>query len=239
MTTFDARRKRALDVVVATFALGALAPLLLVLALAVRLSSPGPILYRQVRIGQGGRPFRVIKFRTMVHVPGVDIDPITTADDPRITPMGRLLRRFKLDELPQLVNVLRGEMSLVGPRPDVPGYADRLDAGSRRVLDVRPGITGPATLAFREEEELLARIPDHRLYNDEVIYPLKTRINLEYLDRWSMRRDLGYLVITVAPVADRWLRLMPQVEPMPEGARGSNGTNGTGRPATTAERRER
>jgi lipopolysaccharide/colanic/teichoic acid biosynthesis glycosyltransferase len=230
MATGDARKKRVLDVVVAGVALAALAPFLALLAIATKLSSPGPVLYRQRRIGLGGATFEVLKLRTMVHAPGSDTDTITTANDARITPFGAFLRKLKLDELPQLINVLKGDMSLVGPRPDVPGYADRLEHDARRILEVRPGITGPATIAFRAEEELLARVPDHRAYNDQVIYPVKTRINLEYIDRWSVSRDLAYLLLTVVPAADRWLRLLPEVHPTlpPPGGGNGHGPAGEG-----------
>jgi lipopolysaccharide/colanic/teichoic acid biosynthesis glycosyltransferase len=125
---------------------------------------------------------------------------ITTAMDRRITPMGRVLRRYKLDEYPQLWNVFVGKMSLVGPRPDVPGYADCLKGDDRQVLELRPGITGPASLLFRDEEIILANARDPQRFNDEVIYPAKVRINLTYAAQWSFWRDIGYIIATVAPV---------------------------------------
>jgi lipopolysaccharide/colanic/teichoic acid biosynthesis glycosyltransferase len=134
-----------------------------------------------------------------------------------VTQPGTFLRRHKLDELPQLWNVLKGDMSFVGPRPDVPGYADLLTGEERRILDVRPGITGPATLYFRGEEELLAAADDPVAENDLVLYPKKTQLNLEYLDTWSLRHDLGYILVTVVPSLDRWLRLVPERPQPPDG----------------------
>ncbi len=184
--------KRLLDFTVALVSL----PFLLLpgalLAVAVWAGSGRPVFYRQERVGRGGKPFRIAKFRTMVvRAPGDST--VTVAGDTRMTSVGRFLRRCKLDELPQLWNVLVGDMSLVGPRPDVPGYADRLQGEARRVLELRPGITGPATLAYRNEEDILSHQPDPVRYNDEVIWPDKVRLNLEYLDAASLGKDLGYV----------------------------------------------
>ncbi|HPJ57169.1 MAG TPA: sugar transferase [Kiritimatiellia bacterium] len=190
--------KRAFDFVASFSGLVLLSPVMLAVAAAVRLSSPGPVLYVQNRVGRQGRLFRCAKFRTMRV--GADAGgSVTTATDSRITPVGQFLRRWKLDELPQLWNVLTGRMSFVGPRPDVPGYADRLHGEDRRILDLRPGITGPATLLFREEERLLALAKDPKAFNDEVIFPEKVRINREYLEAASFWRDIGYILATVAP----------------------------------------
>jgi len=130
---------------------------------------------------------------------------ITAAEDGRVTPLGRRLRRFKLDELPQLWNVLQGDMSFVGPRPDVPGYLDRLSGDARALWELRPGITGPATLLFRREEEMLASTKDYVRFNDEVIYPEKVRLNLAYMRQCSFAIDLGYILATVAPGISRSL----------------------------------
>ena len=154
----------------------------------------------------------MLKIRTMRYSPGDEGSHITTARDDRITAYGKFLRKHKLDELPQVWNVLRGDMSFVGPRPDVPGYADQLRGDERRVLDIRPGITGPASLYFRDEEELLAEVDEPAEHNDRILYPIKTRLNLEYLDSWSFSRDLGYLLITFVPSSNRWLRLLPERE---------------------------
>jgi lipopolysaccharide/colanic/teichoic acid biosynthesis glycosyltransferase len=201
--------KRTFDVFVALVILILTAPLLLILTVAVRLSSAGPAFFRQERVGQFGRTFMVIKLRTMHSRPAGD-SPITIADDPRVTPVGSFLRATRFDELPQLWNVLKGEMSLVGPRPDVPGFADELQGADRRILSLRPGITGTATIYFRNEAELLARQPDPARYNDQVIYPHKVQLNLGYLDAWSFRGDLALLAVTAVPSLNGWLRCAPE-----------------------------
>ena len=150
----------------------------------------------QDRIGRYGRRFRLIKLRTMRPDPE-STTSVTTALDTRITPFGAWLRRTKIDELPQLVNVLIGDMSLVGPRPDVPGFADRLVGKDRIVLSVRPGITGPATLRFRDEERLLAEQDDPEAYNRDVVFPKKVALNRTYVEQYSFARDLRVLVATV------------------------------------------
>lgn len=188
--------KRVFDFTVALVALPVLLPGGLVLAAAVWAGSGRPVFFRQERVGRGGRVFRIVKFRTMVVRPAGD-SSVTVAGDARMTPVGRFLRRWKLDELPQLWNVLVGDMSLVGPRPDVPGYADGLQGEARRVLELRPGITGPATLAYRNEEEILAQVDDPVRHNDEVIWPDKVRLNLEYLATASLAGDLRYIWQTV------------------------------------------
>ncbi|HEY3396325.1 MAG TPA: sugar transferase [Armatimonadota bacterium] len=167
-----------------------------VLSLLVWISTGPPVFFTQDRVGRGGRLFRVWKFRTMAVRPPGD-SPVTVAGDARLTPVGGFLRRWKLDELPQLANVLVGEMSLVGPRPDVPGYADRLQGPERRILELRPGLTGPASLAYRHEEEILAQVPDPVRYNDEVIWPDKVRLNLKYLEDCSLRTDLRIIWRTI------------------------------------------
>jgi lipopolysaccharide/colanic/teichoic acid biosynthesis glycosyltransferase len=198
--------KRIIDFVLASAGLLALAPLMLLVAILVRTTSPGPALFIQMRVGRHGRTFGCMKFRTMR--PGTQAQgTITTAADSRVTPVGRFLRRWKLDELPQLWNVLAGRMSFVGPRPDVPGYADRLQGDDRQVLELWPGITGPATLLFRDEERLLALARDPKVFNDAVIYPEKLRINREYLQTGSLGRDIGYVVATVMPAVTRKLGL--------------------------------
>jgi lipopolysaccharide/colanic/teichoic acid biosynthesis glycosyltransferase len=190
--------KRAFDILASLMGLVLLSPVMLAVAVAVRLSSPGPALFIQDRVGRHGRRFRCAKFRTMRV--GADAGgSVTTAADTRVTPVGRFLRRWKLDELPQLWNVMVGQMSFVGPRPDVPGYADRLQGEDRRVLELRPGITGPATLLFRDEERLLALARDPQAFNDAVVFPEKVRINREYLETASFGRDIGYILATVAP----------------------------------------
>ena len=190
--------KRLFDFAASLAGLVVLSPLMLVLAVLVRATSPGPALFIQERVGRHGRGFRCAKFRTMCA--GAQAQgTVTTAADARVTPLGRWLRRWKLDELPQLWNVLAGRMSFVGPRPDVPGYADRLQGDDRRILELRPGITGPATLLFRDEERLLALAKNPQAFNDAVVYPEKVRLNREYLESGNFGRDLGYVFATVWP----------------------------------------
>lgn len=150
----------------------------------------------QTRVGKDGKLFKVVKVKTMrpTKQPGTTV---TQRGDPRITKLGAFFRRTKIDELPQLWNVLIGQMSFVGPRPDVPGFADKLTGEEREVLQLRPGITGPATLKYRNEEELLAGQSDPEKYNREVIFPDKVRINLDYMRNWSLRKDISYIWQTV------------------------------------------
>lgn len=173
-----------------------LSPILLVVAILIRLKMPGgPVVFKQLRVGQYGKLFTMYKFRSMtVHHSG---SSVSVAGEARITPLGAKLRKYKLDELPELWNVLIGDMSFVGPRPDVPGYADRLEGGDRRMLQLKPGITGPASLKYRNEEELLAKQDDPQKYNDEVLYPDKVRINLDYLEHWSFWKDIKIIIYTV------------------------------------------
>jgi lipopolysaccharide/colanic/teichoic acid biosynthesis glycosyltransferase len=151
----------------------------------------------QQRVGRDGKLFSVVKIRTM-RTDVTYFTQVTSADDPRITRIGAFFRRTKIDELPQLWNVLVGDMSMVGPRPDVPGYADRLEGVERSILlSVRPGITGPASLAYRKEEQLLAQQADPQRYNDDVIYPDKVRINVEYVQSWRFSNDIRYIWKTI------------------------------------------
>lgn len=157
--------------------------------------------FLQRRIGRNGEPFTVIKIRTMKVIAGVNTT-ITAAGDARITTLGTIFRRYKIDELPQLINVFLGQMSLVGPRPDVPGYADRLVGEDRLMLTVRPGITGPATLKYRNEEALLASQWDPERYNQEVIWPDKVRLNCNYVRNWRFFDDIRYIWVTVTGCGD-------------------------------------
>jgi lipopolysaccharide/colanic/teichoic acid biosynthesis glycosyltransferase len=153
-------------------------------------------IFTQVRVGRDGRPIRVHKLRTM-RTSATHTTTVTTEDDPRITRVGRQLRRFKIDELPQLIDVLVGSMSLVGPRPDVPGWADMLEGADRIILTVRPGITGPATIEFREEEMLLSHADDPEQLNRTVIWPRKVLLNRRYVEHWNFRLDLQYITVTL------------------------------------------
>ncbi len=150
----------------------------------------------QKRVGKDAKIFNVIKIKTMKKVEGVDTT-ITSSNDVRITKSGKFFRDTKIDELPQLINVLIGDMSFVGPRPDVPGYADKLEGEDRIVLSIRPGITGPASLKYKNEEEILASQNDPKWYNDKIIWPDKVRINKEYIKNWSLKTDIEYIIKTV------------------------------------------
>lgn len=192
--------KRLMDIVISGCALLVLWPLLLLIALAIKLDDPGPVFYRQVRVGRGGREFRIFKFRTMV----VDADKkgmaITVGRDSRITRVGAFLRKTKLDELAQLLNVLAGEMSFVGPRPEVPKYVGLYTPYQRQVLLVRPGITDYASIAYRNENDLLEGAQDpERLYIEEIM-PAKIELNMKYLHEISPLADLRLIFSTVAAV---------------------------------------
>lgn len=185
-----------LERVLAALGLLMLSPLLLVLAAAVWIDSGPPVLFRHRRVGRAGRTFEVLKFRSMYVDHGGP--QITRSGEARITRVGGVLRRWKLDELPQLWNVLRGEMSLVGPRPEVPEYVNAGDPLWQRVLAVRPGITDPASVAFRNEEEVLAGVEDVDSFYREVLLPRKLSLSAQYLERRSFRSDVAVLFRTVA-----------------------------------------
>lgn len=188
--------KNVFDYTASFLGLLLLSPLLGLVALLIRLKMPdGPVIFRQQRVGREGRLFTMYKFRTMTV--GHGGSTVSVAGEIRITPLGAKLRKYKLDELPELWNVLKGDMSFVGPRPDVPGYADRLQGADREVLSLKPGITGPASLKYRNEEELLALQDDPQRYNDEVIFPDKVRINREYMRHWSFGLDMKIIVYTL------------------------------------------
>lgn len=188
--------KWVFDRVMALVGLVVLSPLLAVVALLIAIKMPGgPVLFRQKRVGQYGELFTMVKFRSMTVAHGGS--SISVAGESRITPLGAKLRKYKLDELPELWNVLIGDMSFVGPRPDVPGYADKLVGEDREILQLKPGITGPASLKYRNEEEILASVEDPIRYNDEVIFPDKVRINREYMEEWSFWGDIRIIFKTV------------------------------------------
>src|SRR5438270_3553354 len=187
--------KRLFDVAVSLLAIVVLSPFLALIALAVKVTSAGPVFHRGERIGRGGAPFRILKFRTMRANAGGPA--ITRGGDARITPAGRLLRRWKLDELPQLVNVLRGDMSIVGPRPEAPEYVALYTAEERRVLSVRPGLTSPASLRYRHEETLLGGDDWHDRYVNEIMRD-KLRDDLAYIDTGTFLGDLRLIARTFA-----------------------------------------
>lgn len=196
MTNWDKFEKRLFDITFSLTGIGITWWIICIAWVIITVETRLNGFFIQERVGRYGHRFRLIKLRTMRN-DSSQFTTITTADDSRITRLGRFFRRMKLDELPQLINVLKGDMSFVGPRPDVPGYADKLTGRDRIILSVRPGITGPATLKYRNEEILLAKADDPQRYNDEVIYPDKVRINREYVQYWSFRKDMYYIWKTI------------------------------------------
>jgi lipopolysaccharide/colanic/teichoic acid biosynthesis glycosyltransferase len=192
--------KRLLDIAASAVGLVIAAPLLAMTGLAVKLSSPGPALFRQTRVGRGGVKFQIVKLRSMrvsANGPG---STITSSGDPRITPIGRILRKAKMDELPQLWNVLKGDMSLVGPRPEVPEYVRRYTSEQQQVLSVRPGLTDIASIVYRNEEELLRRNGNGEQFYCDVVMPHKLELNLEYINRMSLSYDLYLILLTLRTV---------------------------------------
>ncbi|HBE40812.1 MAG TPA: sugar transferase [Bacteroidales bacterium] len=187
--------KRGFDIIASFFGLLLVSPVILAIYVLIKIRMPGPAFFRQKRTGKEGKLFSMIKFRTMV----INDESNTTSvlGDKRITPLGSVLRRYKLDELPELWNVLMGEMSLVGPRPDVPEFTQRLAGEEKLILALRPGITGPASVKYSNEEELLAGVPDPKKFTDEVIWPDKVRINLDYYYNRSFFLDLQIIVSTL------------------------------------------
>ena len=192
--------KRAMDIVISGGALAVLWPVLLLIAVAIKIDDPGPVFYRQVRVGRDGKEFRIFKFRTMV----VDADKkglqITVGRDNRITRMGRLLRKTKLDELAQLINVFVGKMSFVGPRPEVPKYVNLYTPYQRQVLLVRPGITDYASIAYRNENDMLEDAEDPEKMYIDVIMPDKIELNMKYLHEISPLADIRLIFSTLAAV---------------------------------------
>lgn len=201
LTAAQAARKRAFDLVVGGTGLVITAPVMVLGIAAATVSTREWGVFSQERIGRHGQTFRVHKVRSMRRVEGVTTT-VTAGTDPRITRVGAWLRRLKVDELPQLINVVRGEMSLVGPRPDVAGWADELTGEDRIVLSVRPGITGPASVLFRHEEEILAAVEDPEAHNRDVIWPEKVRLNRQYVESWTLREDFRWILATVRTVLE-------------------------------------
>ena len=196
--------KRLFDLTVAVLGLILIWPLLLMVAILIKATSPGPILFAQRRVGQHGREFEILKFRTMVPN-AASLGPLVTATgDPRITPVGRVLRKYKLDELPQLWNVLVGQMSLVGPRPEVAKYVALYPTEAKRVvLSIKPGITDWAAIRFRHEEDILGAATDREQAYVEEILPIKIRIYMEYVHSRSLLMDLRILASTLLVVLNR------------------------------------
>lgn len=189
--------KRLVDFMAASAGLVVLSPIAVLVAVLIKVDSPGPVIFRQVRVGKGGRQFSIWKFRTMQHNAPALGPGITTAGDRRITRVGRYLRRWKIDEFPQLVNVVRGEMSLVGPRPELPEFVELYDEKERAVLDLRPGITDPASLQYRNEEEVLQSAADPLGYYRDTVLRKKIELNLEYQAKATVFSDIWLVLRTI------------------------------------------
>ena len=188
--------KRLFDFITSLIGLLVLAPIFIIVSLLVKMSSVGPVFFVQKRIGKNGKIFQMIKFRSMSVIQNSN-STISFRGDIRITKVGAFLRKLKLDELPELWNVLKGDMSLVGPRPDVCGYADNLKGEDRKILELRPGITGVASLKYYDEEDFLATQDNPLKFNDEVIYPDKVRLNLDYYYNNNLWIDIKIIFATI------------------------------------------
>lgn len=190
--------KYLFDKIAALLGIIILSPVMLIIFIIHKIVMPGGnFIFKQERVGQFGKIFNIYKIRTMKNNVEKNDNFVTTANDDRILPFGKWLRRTKLDEIVELVNVLKGDMSLVGPRPDVEGYADKLEGDDRKILELRPGITGPASLKYINEEEILAKVSNPKQYNDEVIFPDKVKINLEYYDNRTFWGDVRIIINTI------------------------------------------
>ena len=187
--------KRTFDIILSIFAIFLLFPCFIVVSFLIVIDSGFPIFFLQKRIGRGAKEFNIIKFRTMKT--NNENITITVSDDSRITRIGKYLRKTKIDELPEILNVLFGQMSFVGPRPDVKGYADKLKGVNRKILALRPGITGPASLKYYNEEYILSQKSNPKKYNDEVIFPDKVKINMHYFHNRSFFLDLKIIFATI------------------------------------------
>lgn len=188
--------KLIFDKTASFFGLIFLSPILLFVAILIKTKmGDGPVIFTQKRVGRHGELFTMYKFRSMRV--GHGGTSVSVAGESRITPLGAKLRKYKLDELPELWNVLKGDMSFVGPRPDVPGYADKLTGEDRKILELRPGITGPASLKYADEEQILAKVDDPIRYNNEVLFPDKVKINLNYYYKHSLIGDIKLIFQTI------------------------------------------
>lgn len=188
--------KRSFDIIISLSGLLIFWPVILFSVVAASIDTKEFGLFTQMRVGREGRLFSILKIRTM-RTDYANMTSVTTSKDNRITVLGALFRKYKIDELPQLVNIIIGDMSFVGPRPDVPGYADKLEDNDRIILSVRPGITGPAAIKYRDEDKILQGQADPEKYNDNVIYPDKVRINKEYVMKYSFIKDVKYILKTI------------------------------------------
>lgn len=196
MSKMDMALKRGFDILFSLIGLAVFSPIICITWVIAAIETGGNGFFIQKRIGRNGRAIKVCKIKTMFPANG-SRSPIASKNIGSITRSGEFFRKYKLDELPQLFNVLMGDMSVVGPRPDVPGYADQLTGGDRIILLLRPGITGPASIKYRDEESLLAAVDDPAAYNDTVIWPDKVRINKEYFANYSLLLDLRYILQTI------------------------------------------
>ena len=169
-------------------------PIILIAWIITSIETKSNGMFSQIRVGENGKLFKIYKIKTMKDKKGTTI---TTANDDRITKSGKFFRKYKIDELPQLWNVLIGDMSFVGPRPDVPGYADKLQGEDRIILSIKPGITGHASIKYKNEEEILASVKNPKEYNDKVIWPDKVKINKGYIKNWSLKKDIEYIIKTI------------------------------------------
>lgn len=188
--------KRVFDIVLSLVALVLLLPIIFFCIMLVRISTGEPGLFKQKRIGRRAREFTIYKIRTM-RTDSRFLSTVTVENDPRITTIGSFLRKTKVDEFPQLWNVLIGEMSFVGPRPDVRGFADKLEGSDLKILELRPGITGPATIKYRGEENILGSVENPDIFSSQVLYPDKVKLNLDYISNWSLMTDIKLILITL------------------------------------------
>ena len=189
-------KKRVFDIVFSLIGLILTWPIILIAWIIASIETKSNGMFIQKRVGKDGKLFNIYKIKTMRKIDNIDTT-ITSSNDIRITKSGKFFRKYKIDELPQLWNVLIGDMSFVGPRPDVPGYADKLEGDDKIILSVRPGITGPASLKYKNEEEILAQQEDPKWYNDNIIWPDKVKINKDYIKNWSLLKDIKYIIKTV------------------------------------------
>ena len=196
LSRVERRQKRVFDLLLSVVGIALTWWIMLLAWVIATIETRSNGLFMQERVGENAKLFKVFKIKTMKPVSGVDTT-VTRSGDIRITKSGAFFRKTKIDELPQLVNVLFGTMSFVGPRPDVPGFADRLEGEDRIILTLRPGITGPASLKYKDEEVLLAKQKDPESYNREIIWPDKVEINKAYIKEWTLKKDVAYLIKTV------------------------------------------
>lgn len=196
LSTTDKFQKRFFDIILSVVGICLTWWIMLLAWIIASAETKSNGLFIQERIGKEGKPFLVFKIKTMKLIEGLE-STVTTSNDSRITKSGAFFRKTKVDELPQLFNVLFGSMSFVGARPDVPGFADKLEGDDRVILELAPGITGPSSLKYKDEEELLAKQQDPEGYNREVIWPDKVAINKMYLENWSLKKDIAYIIKTI------------------------------------------